>query len=136
MSAVLFHHGIKGQKWGVRRTKEQLLHDPYSIAAKINNRQLQVDTLSGTVTAKTTKHLLNQVQRLDRPITAKEILDALEKPLYKEPFLRTRPEDQKTTQRFIGKYATVNINDITGDIATAWKTGHKLVKKYGGKVVK
>jgi len=34
----LFHHGIKGMKWGVRRTKEQLEHDRYSIESKLKKR--------------------------------------------------------------------------------------------------
>ena len=32
----LMHYGIKGMKWGVRRTKEQLAHDRSSIQARMN----------------------------------------------------------------------------------------------------
>lgn len=34
----LMHYGIKGMKWGVRRTKEQLAHDRSSIQARMNNK--------------------------------------------------------------------------------------------------
>ena len=34
----LMHYGIKGMKWGVRRTKEQLAHDRSSIQARMNNQ--------------------------------------------------------------------------------------------------
>ena len=33
-SGNLMHYGIKGMKWGVRRTKEQLAHDRSSIQAR------------------------------------------------------------------------------------------------------
>ena len=36
----LAHHGIKGQKWGVRRTAEQLSHDRYSIEACLNKKKI------------------------------------------------------------------------------------------------
>ena len=132
----IYHHGIKGQKWGVRRTKEQLIHDPYSIAAKVNNRKLEVDTLSGKVTAKLTNHAIEQLSRPERLLTAKEILDAMEHPLDKANTLRVDPITKLTSQRFIGQYATVNINDLTGDISTLWKTSSKIVKKYANNIVK
>lgn len=34
----LMHYGIKGMKWGVRRTKEQLAHDRSSIQARMNSK--------------------------------------------------------------------------------------------------
>ena len=34
----LMHYGIKGMKWGVRRTKEQLAHDRSSIQARMNSQ--------------------------------------------------------------------------------------------------
>ena len=36
----IYHHGIKGQKWGVRRTKEQLGHKNKS---KTSNKSLSIN---------------------------------------------------------------------------------------------
>ena len=125
----LIHHGIKGQKWGVRRSKEQLLHDPYSIAAKVNNRKLGVETLDGHVTAKMSKHAIERLSEPERNrLTAEWILDALKRPLDKELFRRYN-KDNKPSQRFIGKYATVNINTLDGTIPTVHPTHSSKAKK-------
>ena len=34
LGGVLFHHGVKGMKWGVRRTPEQLGHVTKSAVEK------------------------------------------------------------------------------------------------------
>lgn len=36
----LYHHGIKGQKWGVRRTPEQLGHVKKDVAKTTNNDRI------------------------------------------------------------------------------------------------
>ncbi len=35
---AIYHHGIKGMKWGVRRSPEQLGHAPKKVLAKLANR--------------------------------------------------------------------------------------------------
>lgn len=48
----LYHHGIKGMKWGVRRTPAQLGHKPYTDKperAKINSSVLRRAVQKGEV---------------------------------------------------------------------------------------
>ena len=39
----LYHHGIKGMKWGVRRTQSQLGHDTGRTNSKKSKRQLKAE---------------------------------------------------------------------------------------------
>lgn len=39
----LYHHGIKGMKWGVRRTQSQLGHDTDGTNSKKSKRQLKAE---------------------------------------------------------------------------------------------
>lgn len=39
----LYHHGIKGMKWGVRRTQSQLGHDTGGTNSKKSKRQLKAE---------------------------------------------------------------------------------------------
>ena len=39
----LYHHGIKGMKWGVRRTQAQLGHDTGEANSKKSKRQLKAE---------------------------------------------------------------------------------------------
>ena len=39
----LYHHGIKGMKWGVRRTQSQLGHDTGETNSKKSKRQLKAE---------------------------------------------------------------------------------------------
>lgn len=39
----LYHHGIKGMKWGVRRTQSQLGHDTSGTNSKKSKRQLKAE---------------------------------------------------------------------------------------------
>ena len=39
----LYHHGIKGMKWGVRRTQAQLGHDTGETNSKKSKRQLKAE---------------------------------------------------------------------------------------------
>lgn len=46
---ALYHHGIKGQKWGVRRTPEELGHVKKSIAKSSGNSIIEDAIASGKV---------------------------------------------------------------------------------------
>lgn len=127
----LYHYGIKGMKWGVRRTKEQLMYDRYSIEAKSNNNLHKIKTPNNIKINRISTHALNRIEdRDDRKVSAKDIFDALEKPLYISD-VKTNSNGKKSI-RYIGEKATVNVNPDTGVIPTVWKTGISIRNKYKG----
>lgn len=122
----LAHHGIKGQKWGVRRTAEQLSHDRFSIEACLNKKK--IETPNGVSVTHISKHALDRIEEPSRRVTAKEIENALTKPIHIDNI--KVDEENRRSQRFIGNNATVNANPDTGEIVTVWKTGERKRKKY------
>lgn len=78
----LYHYGIKGMKWGVRRTKEQLAHDRYSIQARIIRRlKKPFYSANGVLVTSISAHALDRCEEKSRPVTVEGIFDALKKPL-------------------------------------------------------
>lgn len=78
----LKHYGIKGMKWGVRRTPEQLKYDRYSIAAHLHTRLKRIVTPNKVVIRGIKDHALDRIEnREDRRVSAKQIIDALSNPL-------------------------------------------------------
>lgn len=76
----LMHYGIKGMKWGVRRTKEQLAHDRSSIQARMNSQlRTPVKASNGILVTRFSDHALDRTQTESRPVTVEGILDALKK---------------------------------------------------------
>ncbi len=122
----LCHHGIKGQKWGVRRTPEQLKYDHYSVRSKVNNRLVQFAASNGLLVKELSVHASEQAA--DRKVSSKDIIDALKKPMYTDD-VKVDKKGRKS-QRFIGYTATVNVNPDTGVISTVWKTGKRAIRKY------
>lgn len=123
----LYHYGVKGMKWGVRRTKEQLEHDRYSIEARLNKKLPNIQTPNGVKVQHISEHALNRTEDLTRRVTVNETINALTKPLY----IRNTVIDNKgrPSQRYIGYYATVNVNPDTGCVTTVWKTGDRVRRK-------
>lgn len=130
----LYHYGIKGMKWGVRRTKEQLAHDRYSIQARtIRRLKKPFYSANGVLVTSISAHALDRCEEKSRPVTVEGIFDALKKPLNHDSIKIKYDEKGRPSQRLIGKMATVNVNPENGIITTVWPTGHDALRKYSKK---
>ncbi|MFR8609184.1 MAG: hypothetical protein ACLVDL_04305 [Faecalibacterium prausnitzii] len=130
----LYHYGIKGMKWGVRRTKEQLAHDRYSIQARIIRRlKKPFYSANGVLVTSISAHALDRCEEKSRPVTVEGIFDALKKPLNHDSIKTKYDGKGRPSQRLIGKMATINVNPENGIITTVWPTGHDTLRKYSKK---
>lgn len=130
----LYHYGIKGMKWGVRRTKEQLAHDRYSIRARtIRRLKKPFYSANGVLVTSISAHALDRCEEKSRPVTVEGIFDALKKPLNHDSIKTKYDGKGRPSQRLIGKMATVNVNPENGIITTVWPTGHDTLRKYSKK---
>ena len=125
-----YHHGIKGQKWGVRRTKEELARDANSIESRIRNLIKRSNgafkTKSGIVIKEISQHSTDRIRQKDRTVTFAGVVDALTNPINDE-YKRLRIDEiDRPSYRYVGKVATVNINPENGRITTIWKTSSKV----------
>lgn len=133
----LCHYGVKGMKWGVRRSKEELKYNRSSIEASISRlfSKKEIYSPAGFRLFGISEHALNRIEfgddyGNDRKVTAKQIVDAITKPLHFDEVAFDK--EGRPRQTHIGKDATVGVNPDTGLVTTVWRTGSKTRKKYGG----
>ena len=62
MAEEIWHHGIKGMKWGVRRTPEQLGHRTKSKRTKMDNTHEDYKKAHDSKSMKASIHLLRAEQ--------------------------------------------------------------------------
>lgn len=126
MNHEIYHYGVKGIKWGVRRSKEELKYNRNSVYASVNRSIPKIASKNEILVRSFSQHAADQAQ--DRKVSAKDIVDALKKPFYIEPM---RIDDYgRKSNRFIGEKATVNVNPDNGNVTTVWNTGSRDKKKY------
>lgn len=85
-----------------------------------------IQTSNGITVNSISKHCAERMN--ERNVSVSQVKDALTKPLDIGK-IKTNEKGERS-QRFIGKYATVNVNPDTGNIATLWKTGKRTAMKY------
>lgn len=85
-----------------------------------------IQTSNGITVNSISKHCAERMN--ERNVSVSQVKDALTKPLDIGK-IKTNEKGERS-QRFIGKYATVNVNPDTGNITTLWKTGKRTVMKY------
>lgn len=124
----LYHHGIKGQRWGIRRTKEELFKDPESRAIAYK-RLLKnpIKTKNGIEIKRVSKHIIDET-RFDRTQSPNEVVDALINPLSIGP-IKEYPDGRRSIT-FVGKKATTCINPDDGTIITSHVTGSRTLRKF------
>lgn len=112
----LFHYGVKGMKWGVRRSRKELKYNRNSIAASVNRsiKVYKIATKNGILVKGFSEHAVDQAE--ERKVSAKQIVSALQRPIYIED-IRTDNKGRRS-QRFIGRKATTNVNPDNGVITT------------------
>ena len=126
-NSVLVHHGIKGQKWGVRRTPEELGHYTKKRFYEVINGGA-VTTETGTKITRFSGHASGRKDDPTRLVSYGDVIDSVKNPLHISNV--TYDEKNRPSQKYIGKKATTVVNPETGVITTVWKTGRKTIKKY------
>ena len=122
----LKHYGTIGQKWGVRRTPEELGHYTKKRFYELVDEGA-ITTKNGTKVTRFSEHAYKQSKLPERKVEYGSIVNALRNPLRIKP---VRYNDQgEPSQQFIGKKATVAVNPDNGVITTVWPTHSKLAEK-------
>lgn len=96
------------------------------IDKKEKSNIIELKTSNGIEVTKFSKH--TEERALQRNVSVDEIKDALVNPLHIDAI--KIDSLGRTSQRFVGEKATVNLNPETGTVSTIWKTGKSKIQKY------
>lgn len=127
------HHGIKGQKWGVRRTAAQLGHVVSSGAKKVGNS-------TKSVTNKVSKSLSESKERKKRNSKnmkkwsdeeLKKNIERLEmEKRYKDVVMSTKKPQMIKARKWVSDIMGESITNV-GSQAMTFALGHMINKMYG-----
>lgn len=109
----------KSAKEGAENYKNSLVSD-------LSGDIINTETKNGLIINGVSSHTLDRVK--ERNVTSSDIIQSLKEPLHIGDIITDNLG--RTSQRFIGEMATVNVNPDTGNITTVWKTGRATRKKY------
>lgn len=129
-SIYLIHYGVKGMKWGVRRSKDELKYNKASIYASVN-RSLEKKP-PNVIRIKfrgLSDHAAERAAK--RHISSAEIKDTMSKPIFIDPVAKL-DSFGRPSLKYIGRYTTLCVNPITGEVTTLWRTSSKVLKRYSG----
>ena len=106
-----------------------------SKATNMDNRPMVGNNLVGTITKDrnvVTEFREHFYERLEeRGIASSEVANALKEPMHITED-RTDPVTGEVSKQYIGRHVTVAYNPNSRSVITAWRTGSRYVKKYGG----
>lgn len=122
MNNVIYHHGIKGQKWGIRRSPEELGHMKKTVesVSTLNSKTASVfkkiDTMSSN--AKSQKQYRKLGERYSKEaieLTDKELRDALNRLNMEEQYNRLTGRDGASRARITKEIGEAL--EVLGDVA-------------------
>lgn len=107
-------------------SREKTYNSESEIDKKEKSDIIELKTSNGIEVTKFSKH--TEERALQRNVSVDEIKDALVNPLHIDNI--KIDSLGRTSQRFVGEKATVNVNPETGTVSTIWKTGKSKIQKY------
>ena len=133
MDYVLYHHGIKGMKWGVRRTPAQLGHKTSSKKRKSERAKAREEAKKKKAVAKAKAAEQNKKKSL-RDMSDEEVVKAIERARLEQTYRQYHPEQVSAGKKFVSK--------IFGDVIVPAAVGagkrqlENLLNSYGDKFIK
>lgn len=133
MDYVLYHHGIKGMKWGVRRTPAQLGHKTSSKNRKSERAKAREEAKKKKAVAKAKAAEQNKKKSL-RDMSDEEVVKAIERARLEQTYRQYHPEQVSAGKKFVSK--------IFGDVIVPAAVGagkrqlENLLNSYGDKFIK
>ncbi len=120
MDYILAHHGIKGMKWGVRRTPAQLGHRPSSKGKRGNTQESDSHEDYKRARSKSTKQMSD-----------KELREALNRLRMEDEYKRLNPNSISRGQKIVktALAATISVSTAAATAITL-KSQYKTIRSW------